>query len=252
MANGALHIHSNFSRDGRWSIAEAAEFFRRRRYQFVCMAEHAEDLDVAKAAALRAECAAHSRGDFLMVPGIEFDCSGGLHIAGYGCDLLPGCSDPVRTARAIADAGGFAVLAHPRRTNWQCDREVLGAVHAVEVWNVRYDGKLLPRTEGIDFFGAAQVRNSALRAIAGLDLHGPGAFYPVRVRLGVERLDAAAVLAGLRGGSYVVQSPLCRFSARGFGALGERGVRLLRPLLDVAQSVRGTISPLLRRWTVMA
>ncbi len=248
IAYGALHIHSNFSRDGLWSVAEVASFFRRRGYQFACLAEHSDDMDEAKTEQLRAACEALSSPDFRLIPGIEYNCCSKLHIAGFGCSSLLGHSEPVRTAHAIRDGGGFAVLAHPSRIKWRASSETLKAVNAVEAWNVRHDGEFLPCVQTLDFFLESKQTNPELLAIAGLDLHARKAFYPAKVRVTVERLDDAAILAGLVKGAYAIESPLWSLPAQGSCGMGRASVRPLRAVLDQARSARDGIAPLISKF----
>lgn len=60
---GALHIHSTFSHDGTFSIAELAGWYAAHGYQFISIGEHSQDLDAPKASELCGECAENSSPD---------------------------------------------------------------------------------------------------------------------------------------------------------------------------------------------
>jgi predicted metal-dependent phosphoesterase TrpH len=239
IARGALHVHTSLSHDGRWSVAEMADFFRRREYQFVCMTEHSQDMNRAKVAQMRRLCDEVSSPDFCVIPGIEYSCSSMLHIAGAGCDRPLEVSDPARVARSIRDAGGFAMLAHPRRIDWNCPSNVVAAVNAIEAWNIGYDGKFLPLPQSLELLDRARKVNGGLLAVAGLDIHAAEGFYPASIRLTVARVDRVSILAALAAGDYEIESPLWGLQARdALSRTGMAQLRVLRPLLDGARSLR--------------
>src|SRR5579864_9254892 len=120
---GALHVHSHLSHDGTLSIAELAEWYRARRYRFMALAEHAQDIDEAKLERLVDESRRHSSPEFCVIPGLEFACRGGLHIAGLGVTALVKEFDPAAVIDTIHEHHGCAVLAHPRRNGWNCPPE---------------------------------------------------------------------------------------------------------------------------------
>jgi hypothetical protein len=236
---GTFHSHSTLSHDGKLSIPELARFFRERGYQFLCLTEHAEDLDSGKVERMLEECAAVSAKDFLMLPGNEFICMGDVHLLGLGAADLIGSTDPVEVARAIRAQGGFSVLAHPRRIDWQCPPEVLRTIDAIEIWNVGYDGKYLPAAQALESFRRMRAVNQELLALPGHDFHRRESFYPVGVEMNVVRLERGAVLAGLREGCYRIRSPF--FSTDAAARVSPAQwylVRMLGRQLDRARRLR--------------
>jgi len=197
------------------TIAELAAWYRARRYQFVAIGEHSQDLQGAKIEILKRQCAENSDERFCLIPGIEFSCRGGLHIFGLGVTQLTTETDPVAVAEAIHSQNAFAILAHPQRYQWKCSREVLLAVDAVEIWNVSYDGKYLPSIQAPRQFRKMQKVNPALVGVAGHDFHRPRSFYDVSVEMDVEVLSPAAVLARLRQGAYRIRSRYFRAEPHG-------------------------------------
>jgi len=200
-------VHSSFSHDGCLTVAELARFYADRGFQFIAIGEHSQDMDGDKVRALAEQSAAASKPDFLIVPGIEYTCNvPGMHILGVGSLGLAPDAEPLTAARVIRESDGFAVLAHPRRFEWQCPAELARRVDAVEVWNVAYDGKFLPSVQAPAAFQKIRKANPRLLAIASHDLHREPAFYDVGIEMEVPALTRAAVLANLRLGAYQIRS----------------------------------------------
>jgi predicted metal-dependent phosphoesterase TrpH len=82
----AAHVHSDWSYDGSWNLADLARAFHRRGYSAVLMAEHDRGFDSGRWAAYRAACAeASARGGAILVPGIEYsDSANDVHIPVWG------------------------------------------------------------------------------------------------------------------------------------------------------------------------
>lgn len=212
---GALHVHSTLSHDGSLTVTELAQFYAKRRFQFVAIGEHSQDMDPAKVEALVEESAAASTLNFLVVPGIEYTCDvPGMHIFGLGAVALPSDTRPMTTVRVIHECGGFAVLAHPRRIGWQCPAELLNELDGVEVWNVGYDGKYLPSVHAPMAFRRMKQANPRLLAVAAHDLHRGPEFYDVALEMEVEVLTRDAILSALRAGAYRISSRFFRVGPR--------------------------------------
>jgi hypothetical protein len=207
---GALHVHSRLSHDGTMAVAELVQWYRRKAYQFLAIAEHAEDLDEAKIQFLREQATINSSQEFCVIPGIEFAVSNAVHIVGVGATALVREKDPIGVIQRIHEQGGFAILAHPRRMRWECAPDVLRAVDAAEIWNVGYDGKYLPSPLALNAFGRMRQVNPALLAVASHDLHRKASFYDVGIKMNVPSLTADAVVDALRQGNFSIQSRFFR------------------------------------------
>ena len=244
---GALHVHTDLSHDGKLSLESAAELFRQHGFQFVSLAEHAEDMDAAKVEEMRHRAAAISSAEFLVIPGLEYACPGLLHIVGVGCDQVFNFREPERVARAIRDAEGFTVLAHPRRMQWQCDAGLLRSIHAIEVWNVGYDGKLLPLAQSLEFLDRARLANAELLACVGVDLHHASGFYPLGVQMDVQRLTREEILARLIRGQYTITAPGLHLHARDeVSKVQLWALRTARVPLDGYKKMRRTLTAVTR------
>ena len=209
-----MHVHSTLSHDGTLTIPELAAWFRPRGYQFVAIGEHSQDMDAAKIAILKKQCAENSDAQFCMIPGIEFSCQGGLHIFGVGATELTAHIDPVKVAEAIRAQGGFVILAHPNSNGLHPSREAILAVDAVEIWNLAYDGKFLPSPRSLTGFYRSRSLKSDLLAVAGHDFHRKVGFYDASINMGVPSLSPGAILQNLHEGRYSIDSRLFRTSPR--------------------------------------
>jgi predicted metal-dependent phosphoesterase TrpH len=229
----APHVHSDWSYDGRWKLAELARAFARRGYDAVLMAEHDRTFDAGRWTAYQEACAAASADGALLVPGIEYsDAENRVHVPVWGVGGFLGAGRP--TAELLADVrahGGVAVIAHPgRRDAWRVLPDTTVALaHGIEIWNRKYDG-WAPSAEALEL-----VRRARLQPYVGLDFHTARQFFPLALAApgGVAR-DPDAVADALRAGRLVptaLRLPAARLSdGRGLGAAraGERARRLLR------------------------
>jgi hypothetical protein len=216
---GALHVHSRLSHDGTLTIPELADWFKQRGYNFFALGEHSQDMDAEKIAQMKAECAQNSNDKFLIIPGLEYSCRGGIHLFALGSTVEIPDVDPVTVATQARAAGAFVVLAHPSRSKWNCSSEIVKAVNAAEFWNVGYDGKFLPSYKALKAFRGMKRENPQIMATGGQDLHRTAAFYDLAVILEVPALSREAILAGMHSGNYQIRSrffqsgPDARFSA---------------------------------------
>lgn len=211
---GALHVHSTLSHDGTLTIEELAEWYVRRGYQFIAIGEHSQDMSEEKVEILKNQSAQHSGNGFCIIPGIEYTCKGGIHIFGLGALGLTREMDPVRVAEEIRAQGGLAILAHPYRCNWTCAPELLKVLHAVEIWNVGYDGKYLPSFRALGAFRRMRLVNRELLAIAGQDFHRKPAFYDVAIQTEAEHLAPETIRSSLLRGDYVIKSRFFQTTGR--------------------------------------
>lgn len=244
---GALHVHSTLSHDGTMTIAELAEWYRDRAYQFIALGEHSQDLSEEKVECLNRLSAENSDGQFCILPGIEFSCREGIHIFAPGTTCLIRETDPVAVACEIRAQGGFPILAHPQRMRWACPSDVLLAVDAVEFWNVGYDGKFLPPSKAPLAFRRMRDINPQLYAVAGQDLHNSDGFYDVAIEMEVLNLSRPAVLQTLRRGRYQIRSPFFRVNSSAQLSWGK--CVLLRLVSGQLEKARRARSFLLREST---
>ena len=98
----APHVHSEWSYDAEWRLADLVAAFRERKYDAILTAEHDRGFDDDRWDAYREACAAASTDEVLMVPGMEYeDAESLVHIPVWGEALAflgaarptePGCA----------------------------------------------------------------------------------------------------------------------------------------------------------------
>jgi len=126
---GNLHCHTTES-DGRLSPKDAAEFYRTRGYDFLCITDHSTVTDTD----------GFSTESFLVLPGVETSPARSRHhIVGIGLhDLGPyeRCETAQETIDRIVALGGLASIAHPY---WSAltdaDIRSLKSITGIEVYN---------------------------------------------------------------------------------------------------------------------
>jgi hypothetical protein len=194
----AAHVHSEWSYDGRFSLADLARAFRRRRYDAVLMAEHDRGFDPDRWADYRAACAAASGDGIVLVPGIEYsDDANAVHVPVWGD--VPFLGEGLQTGallHAVQEAGALAILAHPgRRDVWRrFDPQWSHGLLGIEVWNRKYDG-----------YAPSRAASELLRATPdllpffGLDLHTARQFHPLAMLIDVDGpVSEAAICDAMR------------------------------------------------------
>lgn len=174
----AVHIHSDWSDDAKYSLNEIAEIFTARGCHAILLADHDHSLDDQRWSDFKAACSEASDDRILLVPGVEYqDQHNKVHVPVWGLDLpFFGRSLPtLDLLHAVSDAGGLAILAHPRR------REAFEAARAewwpllsgIEIWNRKYDG-ISPNRDSAELCSAA-----GLTPFVSLDFHDKRQLFPL-------------------------------------------------------------------------
>jgi predicted metal-dependent phosphoesterase TrpH len=179
----AVHVHTDWSFDGTWPLAQLAAALRRRGYGAMLTAEHCQSLDEESWRRYRALCAELSSSDFLVLPGVEYrDAANVVHLPTWGD--LPHLGDGVDVGDLLSrvrELGGVAVWAHPGRRHAvdAFDPAWLALLGGVEVWNRKYDG-WQPNHVAADL-----AEKHALARFATLDFHRRRQFAPLVTRIEV-------------------------------------------------------------------
>lgn len=225
----AAHVHSDWSYDGSWTLAQLAKAFAHRNYQAVLMAEHDRTFDAARWEEYRGACAEASTDVVRIVPGIEYsDADNVVHVPVWGAEAFLGRARP--TGDLLADAHAceaMALIAHPsRRDAWRTLRpEWLALASGVEVWNRKYDG-WAPSSVGL-----ALAQQRGLIPTVGLDFHTSRQFFPLAMAGEIRSpQDDAVIVDALRTGQLsptAFNQPQERF-ARGAALGGARAAEALR------------------------
>jgi hypothetical protein len=237
---GVLHVHSDYSRDGRDSLARLSEFARERGLEFVCLTDHAEDLGPAAFERYLGECEAHSRDGVRLIPGLEFRFEGfpGLHLLALGLRVWIEPSTPDAFIELAPRAAGLTIVAHPMLARYQLPDAVRRGIDAIEVWNAAYDTRYLPDPRAFELLRSVQLERPDVLAVAGLDQHDSGNDRGTRVVL---QRHGADPVAELKAGRFTNRGLTLRFAARPvwgpirLGALKAlaRGLRSVERVHDV-------------------
>jgi hypothetical protein len=170
---GIVHVHTDYSHDGRDSLESLVPFCRARRICFVGLTDHAEDFDRERFEQYQAHCARASTDDVRLIAGLEFRFAGypGLHLLALG---LSEWIEPVTPSEFVAQVRGrsrFTIVAHPILPDYQVPPDVLAHIDAIEVWNATYNTRYFPDFRAIRLLHAARSERRDLVATAGLDQH---------------------------------------------------------------------------------
>ena len=239
---GIIHVHSDFSRDGLHSVADLADFAREAGFQFVGLTDHAEDLTSEDMRELRLQCEKHSDESCVMIPGLEFRCSGDIHILGIGITDDISSTDPVAVSSQIQSLGGLAILAHPGRNGYQFPPELFGVLDGIEIWNAGYDGRFVPPLANLRLLGKARGTNPAVLGFGGADLHSfhrpPGVVVELRTN-GSGKIDTEVILKGLRTGEFCVYGKFVSFDPHTTPhGLARIPLWVFRKLYEVSKTIR--------------
>ena len=242
-ALAACHVHSDWSYDGSWSLADLSTKFSCQGYRVLMMTEHDRGFTASRLEEFRIACAKASSDKLLIVPGIEYsDPANRVHVLVWG--RVPFLGEGLPTTEmlvAAKAANGLAVLAHPSRKKvWESfDPQWVDCLLGIEVWNRKYDGWAPSETS------PALLQSSQAVPFVGLDFHTERQSFPLAMALDVDSgLTEDGVLDCLR---------LRRCSARAFGAPLDQNLLLkAMPALRIAERGRRTVASLAKRSGVLS
>ncbi len=180
-----LHVHTTHSRDGFCSVAEAVKAARARGLDGIAITDH-------NSVGGHPEAKKLSRGEFLVIPGIEVSSSDG-HILGLGVsELVPRGLPAGETVKLIRKMGGIAVAAHPFALGKKPSLVYKAKFDAIEAFNSR---ALFLSNRLARMF----VERNHLPATAGSDAHFPDEVGLASVRLNCEK-NVESIFGEIKGG----------------------------------------------------
>ncbi len=228
-ALGIVHVHSNYSHDGRDSLAALTAFAAERGIGFVGLTDHAEDFSEARWHEYVAECAGASTDAVRLVPGLEFRFADfrGLHLLAFGLARWIEPTTPDEFITLAPPASRFTAVAHPILANYEVPASVRGGIDAVEVWNATYNTRYLPDPRAFRLLHEMQRARPGIVGFAGLDQHDARNDRETRVL--VHRAEAGDPLGAIKAGHFENRGRTMRFDA----VTGVGGVRLV--LLQVVR-----------------
>jgi predicted metal-dependent phosphoesterase TrpH len=212
---GILHCHSNYSYDAKLSLQELRELFIQKGLSFVCMTEHADEMNYEMAKAFIHECDTLSDTTFKFIPGFEVPYLN-AHILMIGCrEFLKNYAPDIESLREWTARTPFVVLAHLVRNDFGVDEFLLNELDALEVWNQQYEGKRVPRTRSLSLFETLRRTKETLVATGGVDFHRKEHCGSPQVTLSPDTFTEGAIIEKLKTGAFTVHSDRTQF----FGTL---------------------------------
>lgn len=246
-AVGIVHVHSTYSSDGKDTLEQLVDQALRRRIDFVCLGDHAEDLETSRFESYVEHCKRASARGVRIIPGLEYRFAGypGLHIVAIGLRDWIVADTPEAFMHSASRAAALTMLAHPLLAGYKVPDAVRSHIDAVEVWNARYDTRYLPDPGAINLLRVLRATRPSVVAIAGLDQHDGRNDREARVLTSGGVDDA---LEDLSAGRFRNAGRLVSFdSAASFTPISFLTLRLSRLLLDQANQVHDRLVRLGRR-----
>ena len=238
-----LHVHSQYSHDGRMTCSDLIAAARRAGLSGLAVCDHNT---LRGSVAAQANCPS----DFVIIPGVEYSTDLG-HVLAYfitrGAEdtSLPrldnGCFLFSALAPFIKEQGGLLVAAHPLRNRDSIPGSLLNGVDGLEVFNARQMARW-PQTT------APTLRQALTRDglfTAGSDAHRFGEVGGAYVEL--EARTPEDVRTALLSGQYACHGRPARRRHEALGRLGRHGLSgwpkdLARLAVFTAQDIRDTVT----------
>jgi hypothetical protein len=198
---GAVHAHSNYSHDGRDSLADLHRVMTAHGIGFLGLTDHAEDVSPEQWAELVDECARLSRTGTWLIPGLEFRFAGhpGVHLLATGLRRWMRPETPAEFFAQVAGHAALTVAAHPGLARYVLPPEVEAGIDAIEVWNGAFNTRYLPDPRAIALLRRVRRRRPEVVGTVGLDQHDRRNVLELRVLLPSAVPDP---LAELRAGRF--------------------------------------------------
>ena len=231
LVRAVMHVHTEWSHDGKDSLSEVADFAARERLRWVFLTDHAEDFDEIRFRDYVKASGSASTPMNTLIPGLEFRFEGypGLHLLALGLRQWITPKTPEDFCELAGNHAGLLVMAHPILTKYRAPDTVLAGIHAIEVWNAQYNTRYLPDAKAIEFWLRAKESWPHLIAAAGTDQHRLQVEGKVRLLLPL----AAEPFRALREGAFENQGLTMTFSSRPSWGPGRlRAIGWLRVALE--------------------
>lgn len=226
---GVVHVHSNYSHDGRDSLASLATFAADRGLGFIGLTDHAEDFSETRWHEYVAECAAASTDAVRLIPGLEFRFAGfrGLHLLAFGLAHWIEPATPDEFIALAPPASRCTAVAHPILASYEIPASVRAGIDAVEVWNATYNTRYLPDPRSFRLLHEMQRARPSIVGFAGLDQHDASNDRETRVLVRPDHANDP--LGAIKAGHFGNRGRTMHFDA----VTGVGGVRLV--LLQVVR-----------------
>jgi hypothetical protein len=188
---GIIHVHSNYSHDGRNSPEELAEFARKNKLGFIALTDHAEDLTEGRYRELVEHCRAVSVDGVRLIPGLEFRFRGmpGLHLLACGLEQWSEPRSADEFMSVTRPRAQLTVVAHPVLTRHRIPPSVLAGIDAIEVWNGTYNTRYLPDPRSVRILHRVRGARPEVVGTVGPDMHDCSNFRETRMAVADSSLE---------------------------------------------------------------
>ena len=245
---GISHAHSTYSFDGTLCLADIKRLLQQSGYSFALMSEHVERLSSQRFAAFLEECRAQSDEHFLFVPGLEFhrECISvnGLARPLHMLDVLDRAVERTNLLQEFFRQGSFNILVHPSLAPQHVFEPFLDRIHAVEVWNSKYDGARFPSARTLDIWRTLNASAQYL-PVFGIDLHHPAQLAPLYMSVEMERLSTDELLTTLSASRYTLHHRQSQFEPGSLSASARAGIHAHSVFREIAAEPHREIKPIL-------
>ena len=199
---GIIHVHSNYSSDGRDSLETLRAFALARDISWIGLTDHAEDFTADRFAEYVERCQTLSDHSVRLIPGMEYRFVGftGLHLLALGLTRWIQPATPEEFIRDARLAARFTIAAHPVLFGYHLPASVIQGIDAIEVWNAAYNTRLLPDPKAIRLLHACRAKRAEIVGTAGLDQHDSRNDREMRVLVAAGEMDP---LGALKAGRFV-------------------------------------------------
>ncbi|MDI6785989.1 MAG: PHP domain-containing protein [bacterium] len=214
---GLFHIHSNYSYDGELSLKEIVLLAEKYNCKFVVLNEHINKLTQEKYKELLSYCQQLSNENFCLMPGIEFTCCNNkVHILALGIKDIIFEDNTKKILDFIKAQNGLAILAHPyRKEALNLIKEFMSKFEGIEVWNVREDGKGIPKYKNIKLLKELRSKGYSLLSFGGLDFHNLEDFGLVKTAIEVNSITQNNLLKAFREGNFYIKKGIFVIDSQG-------------------------------------
>ena len=239
---GIIHVHSNYSHDGKDALEQIRDFALDRGISFVGMTDHAEDFEPARYVQFQEHCRRLSDEKLAIIAGLEYRFAGypGLHLLALGLSHMIAPETPDDFCRMTRDTAQFTIVAHPLLPKYRIPPLVAESLDAIEVWNALYNTRYLPDVRAIRLYHELSRRRPSMVATAGLDQHDSRNDRETRVIL--HDPSASSPLVELKAGRFTNKGRTMTFDSR--VSMGPGKLALMsgaRWSLTVADVVHGRV-----------
>lgn len=238
---GAIHIHSDYSHDGKDPLEQLVDRSVQRGIQFLGMSEHAEDLIPEVWTEYKSHCAALSTSQIAVIPGLEFRFAGlkGVHLLALGLRDWIEPKTPDEFFEATKGNAILTVLAHPVLARYKIPQVVYDRIDAIEVWNGNYNTRHLPDPRSMQIVQTLRQTRPELVATVGLDQHDSSNDRELRLVLPAPTDDP---LGEIKAGRHFNMGRTMRIDAHvSVPAAAMRKLTIRRRLFDIVEGMHERI-----------